>query len=226
MGDIVLITGGSRSGKSALAQHLAEALPGPRTFVATCPVGDDTEITERLRRHREARAGAGWATLEEPIEVAAALRRAPAGGVSLVDCLTLWVSNLLWRAVQQAEGAAAGAAGVAAAAAADALAGAFSEDDMRAACRALVAASREVPGVSLFVTNEVGLGVVPENAVARRYRDLVGRCNQIVAATADVVVLTVCGLPLVVKGADHPLGSLAAALSYPGTRATGDRPTC
>lgn len=201
MGDLVLVTGGSRSGKSALAQRLGEAIDGPRTFIATCPLGDDEELAARVRRHQQDRAAAGWSTIEEPVTLAAALRRA-GGDVRLVDCLTLWVSNLMWQAAQSAPGQSA---------ASDDDPGPLSEDDVAGAARELVDAARQLDGTTVLVTNEVGLGVVPTSAVARRYRDLVGRCNQTIAAAADVVLLTVCGLPLVLKGADHRVARTVSA---------------
>ena len=100
MSKIILITGGSRSGKSAFAQRLAEALPGPRAFVATCPV-IDPEMNDRIRRHQEARSLAEWQTFEEPLDLAAACRGAAALPVILVDCLTLWVNNVMYAAAQQ-----------------------------------------------------------------------------------------------------------------------------
>ena len=97
MAKIILITGGSRSGKSAYAQRLAEALPGPRAYVATCPV-IDTETAERVKLHREARSASSWETIEEPVDLAGAIGRAATYRVLLVDCLTLWVNNLLYEA--------------------------------------------------------------------------------------------------------------------------------
>ena len=102
MKGIHLITGGSRSGKSAYAQMLAEALPGPRAYVATCPI-IDAETAERVKRHQEARGAAAWETIEEPIDLAGAIGRAVAYRVLLVDCLTLWINNLLYDAEQRGE---------------------------------------------------------------------------------------------------------------------------
>ena len=97
MAEIILITGGSRSGKSAFAQKTAEALPGPRAYIATCPV-IDPETEKRIRKHREARRGKGWETIEETVDLAGAIRRAVTCRVLLVDCLTLWINNLLHEA--------------------------------------------------------------------------------------------------------------------------------
>jgi len=175
MARLLLVTGGSRSGKSAYAQQLAESLPGPRAFVATCPPLDD-EMRVRVRRHRQARRGNQWRTIEEPIDLPAALRSAQRQRVVLVDCLTLWVNNLLYQAGQHGK--------------------IISESQMVRHCRQVLAACREHPGTVIFVTNEVGMSVVPENALARRYRDLVGRANQTIAAASDRVFLLVCGQPL------------------------------
>ena len=94
MGDVVLVTGGSRSGKSDYARRLAESLAGPRVFIATCPPVDE-EIEERIRRHQESRRAAGWHTIEEQVALADILRGAGRYRVVLVDCLTLWINNLM-----------------------------------------------------------------------------------------------------------------------------------
>jgi adenosylcobinamide kinase / adenosylcobinamide-phosphate guanylyltransferase len=178
MGRVVLVTGGSRSGKSAFAQNLAEEQPGARAYLATCPLLDD-EMRERARKHREAREGRGWTTIEEPSDLVQALRRAPAGTV-LVECLTLWVNNLMYEAEQGGR--------------------AWGEAEMSARAGTVLAACRDRAGMAVFVTNEVGWGIVPENALARRFRDLAGRCNQAFAAEADEVWLVVCGQSLKLKG--------------------------
>lgn len=164
-----LITGGCRSGKSRHAQALAESLGSDRVYVATAEALDD-EMTDRIARHQADR-GVGWRTVEAPLELAAALHQP--GAVVLVDCLTLWVSNLMHHHGQDAD----------------------LRDHFDALTRALVAAPHPV----VLVTNEVGLGIVPANALARRYRDQVGWLSQAVAAACDRVVLTVAGLPLIVK---------------------------
>lgn len=182
MAHLILITGGCRSGKSRYAQTLAEGLPGRRLFIATCPVLD-AEMQDRVRRHREARAAHAWETVEAPADLAEALEQSAAHerDVVLVDCLTLWINNLMHEASLRGKD--------------------LSEDDIAARCDELLAAARRSAGTVIFVTNEVGLGIVPDNALARRFRDLVGRCNQTIAAGADTVTLVTCGIPLTLKGA-------------------------
>jgi adenosylcobinamide kinase/adenosylcobinamide-phosphate guanylyltransferase len=178
MAQIILITGGARSGKSRHAQALAEALPGPRLFLATSPVIDG-EMRERISRHQADRQGQGWDTVEEELHPAEVLAGNPEAEVVLLDCLTLWVSNLLFAAEEPEY---------------------YTEAMIAGLAGSLAIAARQRTGTVLIVTNEVGLGIVPENPLARRYRDLIGRCNQIIAAAADRVDLVVCGIPLTIKG--------------------------
>lgn len=184
MASITLITGGSRSGKSSFAQHLAEGIGGSRLFLATCPVTDD-EMAERIRRHIADRQAGGWETLEEQVEIADRLSAAGRYRVVLVDCLSLWVNNCMYEAHLRAE--------------------AMDEDRIAEKTVDLVAAARNHPGDVIFVTNEVGSGIVPDNSHARLYRDLLGRCNQHVAAASDRVYLVSCGIPLQIKGNDDAL---------------------
>lgn len=178
MSKLILVTGGSRGGKSAYAQGLAEALPGPRAFVATCPV-IDPEMNERIRLHQEARSSRDWQTIEESLDLAAAIRAAKDQPVVLVDCLTLWVNNVMYEAEQTGT--------------------TVSEADIAIRCRPVLQAAREHGGCIIFVTNEVGMSLVPENPLGRRFRDLAGRVNQIIAAACDEVFLVVCGQPLKIK---------------------------
>ncbi len=178
MGHIILVTGGGRSGKSAYAQKTAEMLPEPRIFVATCPPIDE-EMMERIRNHQEARRHRNWHTIEEPLNIARSIDEAHAFPTVLVDCLTLWINNLLYAAEQKNKG--------------------ISETDITRECGRLAAACKAHPGTIIFVTNEVGMGITPENELARRYRDLVGRCNQLVAEASVRVVLLVSGQPIEIK---------------------------
>jgi adenosylcobinamide kinase/adenosylcobinamide-phosphate guanylyltransferase len=165
----LFVLGGARSGKSRYAQARAEAIAGRHIFVATAEAWDD-EMRDRIARHRADR-DARWTTVDAPYDLPAAIagHSAP-DAVLLVDCLTLWVSNLL-------------------------LAG----HDIETATADLGAAIARFEGHILLVANEVGLGIVPDNALARTFRDAAGRLNQAVAATATEVVLIAAGLPLTLK---------------------------
>ncbi len=179
MGRLILITGGTRSGKSHHAQELAELLDGPRYFVATCP-RIDPEMDERIGKHQRARAQGGWQTLEEELDLSAIFTHLEGAGVCLIDCLTLWINNLLFNEKVRGD--------------------MLTEERMAEYCAGLIAKIKSFSGTTICVTNEVGMGIVPENQAARRYRDLVGCCNQILARAADRVVLVSCGIPLVLKG--------------------------
>ena len=174
MSEIILITGGSRSGKSGYAQKLAEALPGPRAYLATCPV-IDPEMAVRVEKHRESRRASDWETIEETVDLAGAIRRAGRYRVLLVDCLTLWVNNLLYEAGRRGD--------------------VFTEETTAVRCREVLDACGAFPGTILFVTNELGMGIVPDNEAARRFRDCAGRCNQMLAEAAGTVTLVVAGNP-------------------------------
>ena len=166
---LTFLVGGARSGKSALALELATRHVGAVTYVATSPrIEGDADLDRRIDAHRAERP-ATWRTIEEPHDLVGALTLA-ADTFVIVDCITLWVSNLLWRG--DAEQAVATAAQQVAAA----------------------AAARAAPTV--VISNEVGLGVHPETDVARQYRDLLGRVNQIWAMAADRAVLLVAGRAL------------------------------
>lgn len=168
----ILVIGGARSGKSRYAQQLAERRWKRPLYLATAEV-KDREMARRVRQHRQAR-GARWRCLEEPLEIAAALAggAADADGV-LVDCLTLWLANVL---LKEGPGAV----------------------DQRQ--QALLAAVRNCRRNLILVGNEVGMGIVPEHALGREFRDRAGWLNQALAAEVDAVLLIVAGLPLVLKG--------------------------
>lgn len=175
---IVLVTGGARSGKSRWAEREAARLGGANvTYVATAEPRD-AEMGRRIAAHRAERP-AGWATMEEPLDVPRALTSA-ATEVVLLDCLTLWVSNLM-----SLDG--------------DDAAPAPADERLRAAMEALLTAAAARAGTLLIVTNEVGLGIVPDNELARTYRDLLGWANARIAAEADRVLLMVAGLPVTVR---------------------------
>ena len=178
MGNLILVTGGSRSGKSAYAQEIAESLGGHRVFLATCPPVDE-EMVARMKRHKHARAGRGWETIEETLDLAGTLRQNGTCDAILVDCLTLWINNLMYETEKSKAK--------------------IDEDEMSDLAEDLVSAAMAVGGPVIMVTNEVGMGIVPEHPSVRLYRDLVGRCNQVVARGADRVVLMVSGMPIEMK---------------------------
>ena len=165
---LTLVLGGARSGKSRHAERLVEAVPGPWTYIATAQAFDG-EMRDRIALHRD-RRGPGWHTVDAPLDLAAAIATASTGGAVLVDCLTLWLTNVM-----------------------------LAERDPAAESLALVAACRQAPGPLVLVGNEVGLGIVPDNALARRFRDAAGWLHQDLAAAADRVVFMVAGLPMQVK---------------------------
>jgi adenosylcobinamide kinase/adenosylcobinamide-phosphate guanylyltransferase len=169
-----LILGGARSGKSAYAQALAEAHALERLYLAPATPGDE-EMAARIARH-QAERGKDWTTLEEPLEVASALlARAQVGRVVVVDCLTLWLSNLM-------------------------LAGRDPGPDVSA----LADAIRALAGPAILVSNEVGMGIVPEHRLGREFRDWQGRVNREIGAACDAVIFVAAGLPLQLKPAATP----------------------
>jgi adenosylcobinamide kinase/adenosylcobinamide-phosphate guanylyltransferase len=166
---VTLVLGGARSGKNCYAERLVEGAADCGLYCATAKAGDP-EMTERIAAHR-ARRSSFWRTIEAPLALAQALatETAPERPI-LVDCLTLWLSNLL-------------------------LAGRQPDEEAGDLCRAL----REARGPVVLVSNEVGMGLVPETPLGRRFRDAAGWLNQRVAALADRVVFVAAGLPLVLK---------------------------
>jgi adenosylcobinamide kinase/adenosylcobinamide-phosphate guanylyltransferase len=173
---LTLVLGGARSGKSRLAQNLAATAPRV-AYIATAQAGDDAEMASRIAHHRASRPSR-WLTIEAPLALADAVERANGEvGAVIVDCLTVWLSNLFW--AHRDEGAA--------------QAEAVAREDI---CRIATAART---GRVILVSNEVGSGPVPEHAVTRAFRDAQGLLNQRAAELADEVILTVAGLPLYLK---------------------------
>ncbi|RXZ35697.1 bifunctional adenosylcobinamide kinase/adenosylcobinamide-phosphate guanylyltransferase [Sphingomonas desiccabilis] len=165
----MLVLGGARSGKSRYAQAVAEAAGGRLVFVATAQAFD-AEMTDRIRRHQADRDHR-WTTVDAPVDLAGAISAVDAEDtVVLIDCLTLWASNLL-----------------------------LGDEDGDARLAELAEVLGKMRAKVLLVANEVGLGIVPDNALARRFRDLAGTINQRIAAIADRVHMTVAGIPIVVK---------------------------
>lgn len=174
MAKVVLITGGARSGKSRFAERLAGEFPPLRGYLATAQAKDQ-EMAERIGRHR-ARRGGEWATVEEPLELCRAVGEHQGRfSVILVDCLTLWISNLLFRHPAGADG-------------------------VLTEVARLTATFSTLTTPLILVTNEVGMGIVPEHPLARRFRDLAGEANEMVAAAADEVWVAISGIPLKLKG--------------------------
>ncbi len=180
MKKLILVTGGARSGKSAYAQKIAEDIAGERIYLATCPAvqDDDFEMQVRIDKHKEARENRGWRTIEEPLAPENVINANQNASVIMIDCLTLWISNLMMAEPANRS---------------------LQESDLETVCGNLVAAGENFMGTMILVTNEVGSGIVPENPLARRFRDLVGRSNQTIAALADEVVLVSCGIPIKLK---------------------------
>ena len=170
----MLVLGGCRSGKSGFAEQIAGKYRR-RCYVATLAAGyDDAEMRQRIDLHREQR-GAGWQTVEEPRALLAALKaNAPSNDVLLVDCLTMWLTNLLLAELD--------------------------DEAIRARVRELASGLAAIETAVVLVANEVGLGLVPDNPLGRRFRDLAGWTNQQLAAACDQVVFVAAGLPLILKG--------------------------
>ncbi|MEM1420070.1 MAG: bifunctional adenosylcobinamide kinase/adenosylcobinamide-phosphate guanylyltransferase [Pseudomonadota bacterium] len=176
MGELVFVLGGARSGKSRFAEELASKSQRGVIYIATAQAFD-AEMADRIDRHRAQRP-VDWRTVDAPLELPAALASARrSGAFVLVDCLTLWLSNTM-----------------------------LAERDVEAACAELISALSEGDGEGdiACVSNEVGLSIVPDNPLGRRFRDAQGRLNQQVAAVADRVVFVAAGLPLQLKPAPAP----------------------
>jgi adenosylcobinamide kinase/adenosylcobinamide-phosphate guanylyltransferase len=169
-GRTVLVIGGARSGKSSFALSKAGSFPGKKAYIATAEALDE-EMKERIEKHRGER-GKEWETFEEPIKMAGALKEMGSGyNAAVIDCLTLWLSNLL-----------------------------LGTEDPEEEIEGFLSLLRERDHPPFFiVSNEVGMGIVPDNPLSRRFRDLAGRLNQKVAGIADEVYLVTAGIPLRIK---------------------------
>ncbi|WP_417209903.1 bifunctional adenosylcobinamide kinase/adenosylcobinamide-phosphate guanylyltransferase [Antarctobacter sp.] len=170
MGKSILITGGARSGKSTLAERMTLRLGQPAVYIATAQA-HDAEMANRIAQH-QSRRDAGWRTIEAPHDLIGALRDSDGTAPRLVDCLTLWLTNLM-----------------------------LADEDWQAATQALAAELAHLSAPVVFVTNEVGAGIVPENALARAFRDAAGLVNQQIADACDELWFCVAGHPLKVKPA-------------------------
>ena len=177
MSRTILITGGARSGKSRFAEELALSYGSPLCYLATAQANDD-EMTERIARHR-LRRGALWQTIEEPLLLCQTLARIDGEyRAILVDCVTIWLSNLLLSSDSTQPD---------------------SEEQLMAHLHRLCACLPEMTTPVILVTNEVGMGIVPDNPLARLFRDVAGQANQLLAAVADELHFVVSGIPLQLK---------------------------
>lgn len=166
---LTLVLGGAASGKSAFAESLAKRTGGPLAYLATAQVFDD-EMKKKITRHKAMR-GAGWRTIEEPLDVGHALAKVEARETVLLDCATMWLSNHL-----------------------------LADSELAEVQDVLIKGLAECPASVIVVSNEVGQSVVPDNALARRFRQAQGELNQILASEAGLVVNVIAGLPQVLKG--------------------------
>ena len=172
MSNLILVTGGVRSGKSSYAQTIA-AVSGAKVFYIATAQALDGEMKKRIKSHKKSRAKT-WVTVEEPVHLAKAINAIPSGNKTIIlDCLTLFISNLIHNGM--------------------------SDPQICADVKNIVKALRKKSGLSIIVTNEVGSGIVPDNKLARRFRDLQGTVNQITAKEADRVCLLLSGIPVQIK---------------------------
>lgn len=178
MSEIILVTGGCRSGKSNYAEKLALEAGSNKLYIATAPILDD-EMSNRVQKHQKDREGKGWKTIEEEIDLAEVLGECKGYDSILIDCLTLWINNMIYYSEKQNT--------------------IITEDTIADKIKIIIENSRLLNTRIIFVINEVGMGIIPDNKVARLFRDLSGRCSQIIAQNADKVVLMSCGIPLTIK---------------------------
>lgn len=178
MGKLFLVVGGRRSGKSEFALKLGESLKGPRAFIATCP-SIDPEMDQRILKHQSERDGRIWSTIEEQTGLANVMKANANYRLFLIDCVTLWVNNLMFQYSQQGL--------------------ALAEKELIDRIHEVMEVCRQVEADVIFVSSEIGLGVVPDNPETRLFLDLIGRCNQMLASGSEEVFMVSCGIPLRLK---------------------------
>jgi len=177
-GKIWFVLGGNRSGKSRYALELAESAAPERIFIATAP-SLDAEMGERIRLHRKEREQRDWQTIEAPLDPTRAVQEAGGSSVVLIDCITMWINNLLYEREKQNE--------------------TIDEPEMTRQAETLLGACRSRTGTTVIVSNETGLGIIPATPLSRRFVDLAGRCNQTIAREADRVYFVAAGIPMEIK---------------------------
>jgi adenosylcobinamide kinase/adenosylcobinamide-phosphate guanylyltransferase len=171
---LIFITGGARSGKSTLAVQLAKKINGKIAFIATAQAGDD-EMERRIFLHKKERPD-GWSTIEEPANVASAIDSAYGHDAVIIDCITLLISNLICNCDNLSE-----------------------TEWILDEIKKLVESAKQFDGSVIIISNEVGMGIVPENKLAREFRDLAGKANQMIASSADKVYVCFSGIPMLIK---------------------------
>ncbi len=178
MARLVFITGGCRSGKSGYALSFSEKLAGPKFYIATCNPCDE-EMKARVKRHKNERDSVVWKTIEEPIDIFSAMKKVKSGGVALIDCVTLWVANMMndLRDKNNED----------------------IENEILSSVRRFLSELEKTDATVVIVSNEVGMGIAPANDVARLFRDTAGRVNQAFASSADDVYFMASGLPMILK---------------------------
>ena len=178
---LILITGGARSGKSRYAVELAKQKGGNVAFIATAIAGDE-EMTERIRMHQTARPS-DWTTIEESINVAQAIADVASNhSTIIVDCLTLLITNLVFEPPYNEE------------------INYEKEQKIYTAVEKIIETTKNVEATVIVISNELGMGLVPEDALARRFRDIAGRANQLMAEAADEAYVCISGIPMRIKG--------------------------
>lgn len=171
MGKIIFVIGGARSGKSRFAAEIAKKSKCKTAFIATCEALDN-EMKKRISLHKKNRPSS-WRTIDEPLDLFSAVKKAKNADCIIIDCLTLWVSNLMLKNK--------------------------TEPAIIKEINSITGHLKKIPGKSIIVSNEVGLGIVPDNKLARDFRDIAGRLNQLFAEKADQVFMMHAGIPLQLK---------------------------